>query len=130
MEIDLIPCYYCGLPATAIDHVVPQKLLRMLATLEDEPVSNVLINENRVLTVHCCRECNSLLSSRYDETLLARKRRLRKILTKRYRRVLSTPNWSDEELEAMGDSVASYIRQQMALKVLVIQRLHWRGTTH
>lgn len=119
------PCYYCGMPATSIDHVVPRKLLNLLHSLDDELTTQTLMNRNRTLLVRSCRECNSLLSSRYDESLLSRKRRLRKILHKRYKNVLLTPSWTDTDLNIMGYTVKTYIEQQIKLKTLIQKRLAW-----
>ena len=124
MEVE--PCYYCGMPASAIDHVVPRKLLFMLNSLGDDVAKAELINSNRIMLVNSCRECNSMLSSRYDETLLSRKRRLRSIMRRRYKHVLETPEWTITELESIGYSLQQYIIQQINLKRLIIERLRWQ----
>ena len=68
-------CYYCGLPANGIDHVVPQKLLNgaMIAGDIDSYTELIGRGRGRTLEVPSCQQCNSILGAGYDQTLADRK---------------------------------------------------------
>ena len=75
------PCYYCGLPATCIDHVVP---LSLINSLEDADLLEIMLNRRRRLTVDACHECNALLGGRYFPLLSERVAYVKKRLAKRH----------------------------------------------
>ena len=82
-------CYYCGLQATQIDHVVPKSTLKLLSLSTVDITMDIL--KNRSLKVHSCRECNSVLSNSLQATLAERKKELKKRLRKR-KRLLILPD--------------------------------------
>lgn len=120
-----LACSYCGVPADSIDHVVPRSLLRDLA--DDPQAKATLIARGRILEVDCCRQCNSLLSDNYDQTLAARKARLRVRLRRRYARLLDMPDWSDSELGHMGRYLQNYILTHGAMRDWIRERLTYEG---
>lgn len=123
--MDLTVCFYCGAPADSIDHVVPKSLLRDLA---DDPQAQALLTaRGRILEVDCCRQCNSLLGSDYDQTLAERKARLRRRLRRRYARLLDMPDWTDSELGHMGRYLQQYILAHSAQRDWVRERLTYDG---
>ena len=118
----LEPCYYCGLPASSIDHVIPRSLLE---DLQDIPDAMREITAGRRLTVPACRECNCMLSDNYDETLADRKARLKERLRRKYRSILVVPDWNDDELEQVSEALQSHIRAGIAHRNLIRRRLAW-----
>jgi len=118
-------CYYCGVPADSVDHVVSRAILRSLA--DDPEALAALTARGRVLEVDCCRQCNSLLSSDYDQTLGDRKARLRQQLQKRYTRLLETPDWTDSELGRMGPYLQQRIIAAIAKREWIRSRLNYNG---
>lgn len=120
-----IVCFYCGQAADSIDHVVPKSLLRDLA--DDPQAKALLIARGRILEVDCCRQCNSLLGSDYDQTLAERKARLRQRLRRRYARLLNMPDWTDSELGHMGRYLQQYILAHSAQRDWVRERLAYEG---
>jgi hypothetical protein len=122
-DVDLTRCYYCGEPATSIDHVIPQTMLRALATLEDEDVTAVLVRFNRRLTVPCCGECNSSLSNSYQDTLAKRKAELKRRMRRRYRRLLRMPEWSDRELSQLHGRLRDWVIASVVKREIILRRL-------
>jgi hypothetical protein len=118
-------CYYCGSIAGDIDHVVPKIVLKMLSDLGDEEVRRRLINPNRILTVAACHECNVLLGASYFDTLAERKNHLKQKLKKRYARLLSMPEWTEDEIKQLRGRMRDHIRGEMARRALMRQRIAW-----
>jgi hypothetical protein len=102
-------CYYCGDPATSIDHVVPQSMLQTLRLLGDDEATAVLARHGRVMLVPCCRECNSILGNKYFDTLRKRKEHLKRRLRERNRKLLSMPPWTDRELGDLRGRLRDYV---------------------
>lgn len=122
IEVDVTPCYYCGLPATTKDHAIPRCLL---STLADDPDALRHLMSNRRETVPACRECNCLLGPSVQDTLEERKHFLKERLRRRYRRYLGIRNWSEEDLAEMGGTLRGFIRYGLRKKALVLGRLRW-----
>jgi hypothetical protein len=112
-------CYYCGLHADARDHVIPVSVWRSYESLGLEPP------KQRILIVPCCSECNSLLGASIQETLADRKKAIKKILRKRYAKILAMPEWYDDELEALSPKLQEWVRASIAVKEAVKERLEW-----
>ena len=118
-------CYYCGQPASAVDHVIPRVLLYQLGVLDDEETTHHLYGRHKVRTVPACRECNSILGSKYFSHLEERKAWLKDRLRQRYKGLLSMPDWSIDELTELDGSLQDYVIQSMRLKRLMRQRIAW-----
>ena len=116
------PCYYCGLPANSIDHVVPQALLNRVK--DDYEVWKAL-KARRRLTVDSCRECNSLLGSKYDHALVKRKQRLKEALIRKYINVLEIPQWNNHEIAALSGMLQQHVLQGIKKQAIVRERLRW-----
>ncbi len=116
-------CYYCGLLTTEKDHVVPRMVLKMVKDL-DLPVRNEIIGQ-RTLIVPACRECNSLLSSSYQDNLTERKRELKRRLKKRHKKLLKMPSWKEEEIDQLDPVLRQTIRASCEQKRILKMRLGW-----
>jgi ribosomal protein L37AE/L43A len=117
-------CYYCGQPADSIDHVIPQAMLRQLVCLEDGEITKAILRK-RALKVWACRECNSLLSSSYQDSLVERKQFLKEKLKKKYKRIIALPKWDEDDLNEMGYVLRQYIENAARLKEFIVQRIAW-----
>ncbi len=117
-------CYYCGMPASAVDHVIPQSLLRMYDRIADPEIYDALVRRRR-LTVPCCHECNCLLGATIQKTIQKRKQYLKERLRRRYKKLLSMPDWTDSEIEEMGEKMQTYIWDGVNKKNDIRQRLAW-----
>lgn len=110
-------CYYCGLPADVIDHVIPKIVLKSHDAVGHD------IRKNRTLTVPACRECNSLLSASVQKTLQERKRELKIRLKRKYKKLLIMPEWNEEELSELSPRLRQYIEASQKHKQLVKLRI-------
>jgi hypothetical protein len=111
-------CYYCGQIGDSIDHVPPTSArLRIIAL--------GLRNEYPFVEVRACRECNSALSLQGGWTLAERKRYIKRWLVRRYGRLLGMPEWSHEELLALGRGLAGYVSSGIYKKQEIERRLRW-----
>jgi len=122
-EVDSIPlesCYYCGMPATAKEHVIPLSILKNMADVGTE---EILCRRKHL--VRACRECNNLLGATYQTTLLKRKAFLKTRLRERYHSVLKMKNWTDEELSEFAPTLRSHVETAIRLKSLTEWRLTW-----
>ena len=118
---DLEPCYYCGLVADSVDHVIP---LHLLAKVEDAADLESLTARRR-LTVPACQECNHLLGGRYFDTLAERTAYLKGRLRARYRKQLGTPDWTARELMDLSEHLRNYVLAGIITRDTVRQRLSW-----
>jgi len=117
-------CYYCGQRADSIDHIIPQTMLRMLASLADIEITRHLLR-NRALKVWACRECNSLLSDSLQESLRERKNYLKIRLLQKYHKLLAIPKWEDNEIEELGYTLRTHIEASIRAKEYIKKRLAW-----
>lgn len=118
-------CFYCGVPADSVDHVIPRSLLRDLA--DDPQALASLTASGRVLEVDACRECNSRLGNVYDDTLEDRRARLKKKLRSRYRRLLEMPDWTDSELGRLGPYLQRRVIVKAAERDWIRARIAYQG---
>ncbi len=113
---DIDNCYYCGLPATEEDHVIP------ISSLRNMPLS--LMKE---IVVPSCPECNRVLSNYFSITLTERKNELRTRLRKRYKKLLASPDWSNEDLRGLDGSLRRHIIALQTKKKQVVERLEYEA---
>lgn len=110
-------CTYCGAwDGDQLDHVVPVSYNHNISRKSTNKVSY----RN---TVPCCRECNSLLGARLYFTIPSRAAYLLGTYERRYKKLLSQPDWSDEEIEELGPSMRTSITQSMKDKKEVRRQL-------
>ena len=114
-------CSYCGEFADTYDHVIPVSYKHVDRKME---VGNKE-------AIPCCSECNTILGNRFLHTVSARATYLLKEYRKRYKRVLNTPHWEDDELEEMGESMRKSILARLDTKDILNERLiHLKETAH
>lgn len=108
-------CCYCGVPASDFDHVVPWSW--------NHTGKRKTKNRNKETCVGACSECNSLLSNYFLHSIKDRADYLSDRLALRYKDLLKMPVWSEEELDEMGYTQATYIRNKQMQRDLVIDRI-------
>ncbi len=121
--IDLV-CVYCGILADTEDHIVPRHLLKRAEELSLD-LSKVMRMRSWVMPA--CRECNSSLSGQVFPTLKERRAAAHKSIRRKYRAYLRIPDWTDEELETMGQQAQREIVAGLAVRDWVRGRLRWNG---
>lgn len=116
--VDIPPCYYCGLPATDVDHIPPLTIRNRLADLG-------LTGRYAYHEVQSCHECNIALGSRALFTLPERKRYIKVWLRKRYQRLLRMPTWSDTEIAQIGYTLRTSLLSRLLASEVTRARLDW-----
>lgn len=112
-------CSYCGEFAETYDHVVPVSYKHVTRKLE---VGNKE-------AIPCCCECNTTLGNKFFHTVSTRAGYLLKKYKKRYAKVLNTPDWEEDELEEMGDSMRRSIVARLDMRGILKERLmHLKDT--
>lgn len=118
------PCAYCGLPADTVDHVIPRSLRYMLVD-----VGGWRDRWGRVTdTVPACHECNSLVGSMVFNTMREKRNYIHERMRVKYKSVLRTPNWDQDELDELSPIMREYVVASMELAHLIRERLRWRGS--
>ena len=116
-------CYYCGLPASAEDHVIPKIVLKSYQAVGMGMLD--AIRGKRVLLVPACRECNSLLGASVQRTLTERKQELKARLKKKYKKLLKMPTWKETELKELSYTLRKTVEVALQEKELIKNRLSW-----
>lgn len=76
-------------------------------------------------TVAACTECNSLAGAKLFITVGAKRRWLKKRLRVRYAKLLASPTWTEEEIEALGYELRTHVQRAQEARRLTMQRLRW-----
>jgi len=113
-------CCYCGVTEDIqFHHVIP------ISFSNKKRVRRELhLRQN---TVGCCGQCNRLLTNYFPMTIPEGAEYLERRLVLKYKKVLDSPLWSDEELEKMGEKMMRRIVHQMSLRLALIERLRHLG---
>jgi hypothetical protein len=109
------PCAYCGERSESMDHVPPLAYVRMLDSAGLTPAGLFL--------APACRECNSILGTLLLQTVKERRAHVRKRIRAKYKSLLKTPFWSEQELAELDPSFADDIRSAMQAAYVVKRRL-------
>lgn len=105
-------CTYCGDFFQCRDHVIPVAYSDIKRSKSD--------TKN---TVDCCHECNQIA---YDYLAFSVREKATFLLTcyqSKYRDLLTTPYWDDEELEELSWSLQQHIKANENLRRLVEAKL-------
>ena len=113
-------CCYCGDIATCFDHVIPVSFAQKSGKRRDDLTS---IEEIKKKSVGCCEECNSLLSNYIFDSIADRTEYLSDRVAKKYKKLLKSPSWSEEELEELEGRLKISVMAKQKLKELTIERL-------
>ena len=108
-------CLYCGEPGVEWDHVITKSYIDKHPELKDLPE----------LLVSSCIDCNRIATGKFDDSILLRIKRVKAGLRKKYRSILSSPDWTDAELDELGEGIRTDVTRQMRLKRQIIVRIIW-----
>ncbi len=112
-------CIYCGVPATTIDHFAPLSVVSAGSGILDTVKGRFL--------VPACGECNSIANSAVFPTIGAKRRYIQQRLRKKYATFLNMPYWSEDEIAELGHTLRTNVRNGLATKEWIIQRLAWQN---
>lgn len=112
VRISASRCVYCGNPAQSDDHWPPRSLT---------PHGYIL---------PACIECNELASD--DEPRDFRKRAELVIsrLKRKYSKILNSPDWTLEEIEALGGNLRKEIEDWRNVKLNLNRRVAWNAIAY
>jgi len=111
-RIDGPYCVYCGDFFSEMDHYPPATETRQ----------GVLIPS--------CNECNSILSNLRFERFEDRVKYVKKKLKSRYKKALETPEWSEEELSELGQSLREAAVLWREQQRFIRKRVAWDAETY
>jgi hypothetical protein len=127
IEDEANPCYYCGIAADGVDHVVPRSVINSLRDSGLDEASAVALGRARRLIVPCCRECNGLAGAKYHDTLAERAAFVRERLAHRHRKALAMPDWSASELAELSHGLRGLVIAGLFERDLLRRRLRYRA---
>ena len=113
-------CFYCGDSAPTLDHVPSLNCVHDLR-LEYE-IENYL-------KVPSCIQCNSFASDEPHLDIFERRMFIKEKIKKKYHKILSLPDWDDNEIEQMEFTFKKSLKAQMDYKYFIVYRLLYGETT-
>lgn len=105
-------CIYCGQVGWDRDHLLP-------ATFTGVAV------RKHVLTVPSCLECNSMLNDSYAPSITERRLIVQGKLQKKYRKVLFSYEYTDDELEEFGPGLRPTIARARVEREAMWERVNF-----
>lgn len=107
-------CVYCGqFGGIARDHVIPTCYLREKRKYEGDWL------------VPACAECNTILGSELIFNVPDRAAWILATMRKRYKKILLSVHWDDEELEEIGYSLRCYIEGRQKAKIEINRKIEY-----
>ena len=111
-------CMYCGEAAIQMDHFLP---LSIAAWTSEQALSRLK------WLIPCCRECNSIAAAKVFLSFGRKRRFIQGRIAERYSRILSMPEWSDDELSSLGPQLRERIEWYARQKDRILSRVNWRN---
>ena len=105
---------------------MPRSMLAMIEGITEEARDELLGVLPQLIKVFACKPCNSVLGNRLYQTIRERREAVKSHLRRKYRRLLKSAPWSDEDLDELGYTLRTLIEHRMELKKQIEQRLAWR----
>lgn len=115
-------CIYCGIDATSKDHFLP---ISVMGALQSAILHKWI--EGGFL-VPSCGQCNSIAGNKIFNTVARKRRYIQTRLARKYKDLLNSPFWTEEELLEMGYSLAQFMRSRNATREWVKRRIEWRNS--
>ena len=106
-------CTYCGREGDEDEHVIP------LSYLGERRLSK----ENGQWVVQSCRTCNQLGCDSIFFTIPDKAQFILSEYQRKYRKVLGTPNWSDDELADLSYELRTMIEGHITAKSILIEKI-------
>jgi hypothetical protein len=110
-------CTYCGTFATTWDHVVCVSLIRPRNNSKPDRY------QSGDWIVPACNDCNSFLSDRVLNAVPLRAAWLYKEYRRRFRKILTSPQWSDEEINELEGAFKIHVIESMLIQAELDHRL-------
>ena len=110
-------CVYCGRPAGTRDHVPP------VSRVSDYEALGMKIEV--YIKVPACTECNNLGADELHPSFMDRAEFIKDKLSRKYARVLASPDWDDDELKELGKNLRSKVKAALAKKKPQLERIEY-----
>ena len=110
-------CAYCQESAYTLDHVIPHTYV---AKNSKQPRTY-----SKSEVVPCCKECNNLLGSNLYFTIAERAGYLYTTYKKRYKKLLSMPEWDEDDIEELKNKLKKYVKASLKEKKRVQIRIDY-----
>lgn len=104
-------CVYCGDWFQCRDHVIPVSY------------SSVYRTFNIKETVPCCNTCNLLAGDSVHFSVSSKAEFLIKRYERKFKKVLSLPHWTQEEMDELDYSLAHFVLTRQHLRALIRAKL-------
>jgi hypothetical protein len=112
----MVDCVYCGSKyGNTKDHVIPVCITTSRDRRKYRP--------NNKGTVDCCEECNRSLGDNFFLDVEDRARFLLKFYSRKYRKLLLSPDWTEKELKELGYNLQKSLKDSALQKKVVKDRL-------
>lgn len=100
-------CFYCGELADEVEHVMPRH------------------TKIRTFTVPSCGECNRFASGAVFMSVHDKMQYIRDRRAKKYRKLLTMPEWTEDELDDLTGNLKRHVRAVAAASEIVKSQLSW-----
>lgn len=110
----IIYCTYCGVPANALDHVVP------VCYTENTRRTARYSRDN---TVPCCNECNSTLGGKWVITIPERAEHILNRYLVKYKKIINSAEWQPHEIKELKGVIKMTVVQGMNRKAIIKDRI-------
>ena len=116
-------CTYCGAPANGVDHIVPISYNGYKLKGKNGKRGNQSYDKKK--TVPVCNDCNNLLNDYAIFSIHERAAYISQRLAIKHRKLLSTPDWSEDELSELDMTLRSKVVREQTRKTIINNRISW-----
>jgi hypothetical protein len=114
-------CVYCGDDADTKDHIVPVSYYYD-GIRSGRHLTNEYGKEN---LVDACKECNSIAGNKVFPNINDKKDYIQERIKMKYKKVINSVYWSDEEISEMGINLQKEIRIQQLARKWILNRINY-----
>lgn len=115
-------CIYCGSKCIVeFDHVIPYSYLSKFD-------KRTYAEKKRGIKISSCKTCNSMLSNKTLWNFLDRFFLIRKQLELKYKKYNKRHYWSDDEIDELDYSLATFVKAERKKTKHVQEILNWTNT--
>ena len=95
------------MPAGQREHILPLRVKK----------------HNNKPNVPTCTECNMAANGQEFDTPADKAKYIRASLVRKYAKVINQPDWTEKELDELGEGLRGYVIAMIELKKLILERV-------
>jgi hypothetical protein len=114
-------CAYCGEDANTVDHIIPVSYYYS-GKRSGLHLTSEYGKEN---LADCCQECNYLASNKVFDSLEEKRKYIQEKLTIKYKKIINSPFWNDDEIKEMGYKFKKEIKIQQLSRKWILNRINY-----